>query len=241
MPALIHTGIFITGTDTGIGKTVIAAGLARAISAKGINTGVMKPVASGCKITGDKMVSEDAAFLAGSIGLEREIDLINPVTLELPLSPLAASRMENRDVDVKKIKAAFSKLAGLHDFLIVEGIGGLLVPIRKDYSAADMAADMGLSLIIVSSLCLGTINHTLLTVNEAARRGLDIKGILFNTAKNFGHGPAEKTNPDIIKELSGVPVLGTLPFDPGVNVEKNKYGRLTELAAEFIDIDRILS
>ena len=236
----MSAGIFITATDTEVGKTVVTAGLARAIAARGINAGVMKPVASGGKKAGNKIVSEDALFLAGSIRLDDELELINPVKLELPLSPLAASRLENRDVDIGKIKNAFLKLSDIHDFLLVEGIGGLLVPIRKDYSAADMASEMGLPIIIVARLNIGTINHTLLTVNEALRRGLGIKGIIFNCAKDGDAGPAEKTNPDLIKELSGMPILGTLPFDSGVSVENKKYGNLTELTSEFIDIDAIL-
>ena len=235
----MSAGIFITATDTEVGKTVVTAGLARAIAARGINAGVMKPVASGGKKAGNKIVSEDALFLAGSINSD-DLDLINPVTLELPLSPFAASRLGNADVDINKIKMAFLKLSGKYDFLLVEGIGGLLVPIRKDYSAADMASEMGLPIIIVARLNIGTINHTLLTVNEALRRGLSIKGIIFNCAKNGDAGPAEKTNPDLIKELSGMPILGTLPFDPGVSVENKKYGNLTELTSEFIDIDAIL-
>ena len=235
----MSAGIFITATDTEVGKTVVTAGLARAIAARGINAGVMKPVASGGKKAGNKIVSEDALFLAGSINSD-DLDLINPVTLELPLSPFAASRLGNADVDINKIKMAFLKLSGKYDFLLVEGIGGLLVPIRKDYSAADMASEMGLPVIIVARLNIGTINHTLLTVNEALRRGLSIKGIIFNCAKNGDAGPAEKTNPDLIKELSGMPILGTLPFDSGVSVENKKYGNLTELTSEFIDIDAIL-
>ena len=237
MPA----GIFITATDTEVGKTVVTAGLAAAIAGRGRNAGVMKPVATGGRKTGSKIISEDALFLAGSINSDDELELINPVTLEIPLSPFAASRLENKEIDIQKIKSAFFKLAGRHDFMLVEGVGGILVPIGKNYSTADMAADMRLPVIIVARLNLGTINHTLLTINEASRRGLTIKGIIFNCTKYADAGLAEKTNPDIIKELSGLPVLGTLPFDPGVSVEKQKYGNLAELTSEFIDIEKILS
>lgn len=234
-------GIFVTGTDTDAGKTVVIAGLAGAIKARGINTGVMKPVASGGIRKGKNFLSQDALFLAGSINSDDELELINPITLELPLSPLAASRLEKKEINLESIRRAYHKLRQRHDFLLVEGIGGLLVPIKKDYFVADMAAEMGLPIIIVARLNLGTINHTLLTVNEASRRGISIKGIIFNCAKNRDTGLAEKTNPDLIKELSGVPIIGTLPFDPGVSVEDKKYGNITELTTEFIDIDGILS
>ncbi len=234
-------GIFITGTDTDVGKTVVAAGLAGAIKSRGINVGVMKPVATGAVKSKNGFVSQDVMFLAKSIGCnEEEIGLINPIILELPLSPLVASRLENKEINISRIKEAYSKLCDRHDFIIVEGIGGILVPIERDYFVTDMIGNLGLPVVIVTRPNLGTINHTLLTVNEAGRSGLDIKGIIFNWTNEQEAGNAEKTNPDVIKELSGIPLLGILPHGPEVDVQALNFGKLIEMTSKNIDIDRIL-
>ncbi len=237
----MHKGIFITGTDTEVGKTVVAAGLASAIKTRGVDVGVMKPVASGAERKGDKLVSRDVLFLADSIDSNDEMDLINPVALEMPLSPYVAANLEKKEIDVSRIKDAYSRLTGRHDFLIVEGIGGILVPITKDCLVADMILELGLPLVIVTRPNLGTINHTLLTIREAERCGIAIKGLIFNWTNEQEAGIAEKTNPGIIEELSGIPVLGVLPFNPEVDVYSLKTSHLTKQVLENIDIDKILS
>ena len=187
-------------------------------------------------------MSEDARFLTKAVNSgEEDMEFVNPVTLEFPLSPLTASRMENNEIEIQKIREAYSILRDRHDFLIVEGVGGILVPIKKNYFVTDMVLEMELPLVIVARPNLGTINHTLLTIREAERSGLTIKGIIFNYTSDHEAGPAEKTNPGIIEELSGIPFLGTLPYDSEINVSSLDYGGLTDLTLKSIDIDRLLS
>ena len=234
-------GIFITGADTEVGKTIVTAGLAGAIKSKGLNTGIMKPVATGSmRDKNGQLISDDVRFLIKSIDCEEKPSIVNPISLELPLSPLVASRIENKEINIKKIKEAYSHLSEKYDFVVVEGIGGLLVPIKENYFVTDMIIDLGLSVVIVSRPGLGTINHTLLTINEARRRGIDIKGFIINWLEDQNPGTAERTNPGIISELSDIPLLGILPHDPLVDVAALNIGNLIELTLEHIDIDCIL-
>ena len=166
----LKPGIFITGTDTGAGKTVAAAGLALALRARGIKVGVMKPVATDCQGSG-KLVSLDAAFLMEAA--ENEFPpLISPSRFRNALAPHVASIVEKKEVDFKKIYDAYRELQRHYDFIIVEGIGGLLVPITKDYFVSNLIREFRLPVVIVARAGLGTINHTLLTVDAAIIRGL---------------------------------------------------------------------
>ena len=234
-------GIFVTGTDTDVGKTVVAAGLAGVLKERGIDVGVMKPIATGAVNTGKGLLSDDVRFLQEAIGCRDELRLINPVALELPLAPLVASRLEEYDIEVEKIQKAFSTLAQRHDYVIVEGIGGILVPIKADYYVSDLIKDLELPVVVVSRPGLGTINHTLLTISEARHKGIDVKGFIINGWNEEEAGIAEETNPDTIKELSHIPLLGILPFDPHVNVSGLERGGLFQSVRKNIDIDQILS
>ncbi|MBI2266456.1 MAG: dethiobiotin synthase [Armatimonadetes bacterium] len=173
-------GYFITGTDTGVGKTLVAGGLAALYKNKGLNVGVMKPVATGCKRINNTLVSDDAVFLKLAAEVDDEYELINPVSLEQPLAPTVAARLSNTKIDSDKINTAFDTLCERHEYMIVEGIGGLLVPINEYYFVVDMAEEMELPVIVVCRPTLGTINHTLLTVSYARQHGLDVKGIIIN-------------------------------------------------------------
>ena len=119
----MSNGMFITGTDTDVGKTIVAAGFACAIKARGMDVGVMKPVATGAARIRDELISDDVRFLVESIKCVDEITNINPITLELPLSPLVASRLEKREIDIGKIREAYGMLCARHDYVVVEGIG----------------------------------------------------------------------------------------------------------------------
>jgi dethiobiotin synthetase len=125
---------------------------------------------------------------------------------------MAASEIEGVAVDLKKIRKAYLALAGKYDALVIEGIGGLLVPVMKDYYVADLAGEFGLPLIVVARPGLGTINHTLLTVNYAVKEGFNVAGIIVNYSRPPDGGPAEATNTDIIKRLSLIPIIGVFPY-----------------------------
>lgn len=227
-------GIFITGTDTGIGKTIVAGGIAAALKKSGIDVGVFKPFETGISRKNGKWQIQDGAFLKRAAGVNDPDCLVTPFCFENPLAPYAAAKMENVQIDLNEIYAAFRKLTTKHQLILVEGAGGLLVPIKKNYLYADLARDLDLPVIIVARPGLGTINHTLLTVKAAHSYGLNIIGIIFNNYDNSDFGTAEKTNPEVIKEFSAVPILGETPFVPGPGVES-----MRKAIEENIDINKI--
>ncbi|HMK49714.1 MAG TPA: dethiobiotin synthase [Thermodesulfovibrionales bacterium] len=227
-------GFFITGTDTGVGKTIITGALIKVISRMGFSVGGMKPIESGCLLEGNILVPSDGMFIKATAHMEEDIGLITPCCFRTPLAPLPASEIEGLPVDIKKIRRAFDDLSRKYDTLVVEGMGGLLVPITKNYFIIDMAKDFKLPTIVVARPSLGTINHTLLTVNYAIREGLQIAGIVINYSLPPEDTIAENTNPDILKQISPVPVIGIFPYlvDTGrAAVEK--------AAAEHLDTEII--
>ena len=233
-------GIFVTATDTGIGKTVISAGLAMAIRSRGIRVGVMKPVATGCFGERERLISADAVYLFEAAENEYA-PLTSPIRFRNPVAPSIASVYEQKEVDLDAIRGAFGELQKHYDFIIVEGIGGLLVPIKKNYLVANLIREFALPLVIVSNISLGAINHTLLTVDAALIRGFKIKGIIFNRAPLVNYSLAEMTNPRVIHELTGIPILGVVPEIQELNVELCRFGSLKEVLMERINIDAILN
>jgi len=216
-------GIFITGTDTGVGKTVVASALAAWCRGQGVNVGVMKPVATGGIARRQhgrtRWVSDDAVRLARAAGVDDPWALINPVCFTEPLAPTTAARRAHQSISLGAVARAFSRLSARRDAMIVEGVGGLLVPLTSTATVADLAARLGLPLLIVARPGLGTINHTLLTVQCARRRGLRILGIVVNYVRPPSGGAmarlAERTNPQAMARFTGVPVVAVLPFGSG--------------------------
>jgi len=200
------TFVFVTGTDTGVGKTFVAAGLAAALRRRGVDVGVMKPVASGS--------AEDARALIKASGSDDPLDLVNPVRLRDPISPHLAAKREGRTIDLRLIDRAFRELGRRHDVLIVEGAGGLLVPIRDGFTMADLAKRLRLPLLIVARDALGTINHTTLTVEAARSRGLKVLGVVVNRSRPGRPDLAERLNPAAIAQAARVKVLASLPWRP---------------------------
>ncbi len=193
---------FVTGTDTGVGKTIAVLAMAALLKEKGLSVGVFKPVQSGVG---------DAEFLKEHLALSDQLREINPYCAAEPLSPHLAFKRQGIKIDVHRILQALQALRARYDVVLVEGAGGLLVPIVRNYLMADLASEMGSELIIVARLGLGTINHSLLTIREAERRGLKVAGLIFSDVSGGKKGIPEKTNPQMVKHLSGVPVLGCVP------------------------------
>ncbi len=223
-------GFFVTGTDTGVGKTFVAAGIIRAIKAKGISVCPMKPVESGCCMKKGELFPPDAIALLKASGVDETIDVVNPYRFRNPVAPAAASELENVKIEKKKIIAGFKRLSKKYDLMIVEGAGGIMVPVYKRYLFLDLAVDMDLPLLIVSRPGLGTINHTLLTIEAARNRGLNIAGVVINYSKKQGKDMSEKTNPDMIKRLGKVPLLGIVPYSNGSNNDQlnTKFKRIAK-------------
>jgi dethiobiotin synthetase len=227
-------GFFVTGTDTGVGKTIITAALILAISRLGFTTGGMKPVETGCLREGNVLIPSDGMFIKTVAHMEDNIDSVSPCRFLNPLAPLAASEMEKTTVDLQTIRKACDTLSGKYAVIIVEGIGGLLVPITENYFVSNLARELGFPIIIVSKPGLGTINHTLLTVNHAVREGLAVAGIIINYNRPHEGTLAERTNPDIIKKVSPVPLIGIFP-----HLESLKISTIEKAAIENLDIEAI--
>lgn len=232
-------GIFITGTDTGVGKTVVSAGLAMVLRSRGIKVGVMKPVATGCYGLDKRLISQDAVYLMEAAENEYPAHT-SPSRFRNPLSPNVAAMLEKKEVDLNQIRTAYRELQKNYDFIIVEGIGGLLVPLTKDYYVANLIREFQLPIAIVSKSGLGTINHTLLTVDAALIRGFDIRGIIFNRMPTVNFSMAEITNPKVVHDLTGIPVLGSLPEMEDVDISSCDFGRLREIFQERIQVDKLL-
>ncbi len=230
----MEKGIFVTGIDTGVGKTVIAGAIAASIKTHGLDVGVMKPVATGAREIEGKLVSDDVVYLKKTIDSTDDDDLVNPICLKPALAPTMAASKTGGSIDLDKIWKAYRALAAKHDFVVVEGIGGLMVPIDDNTLVADMALKMGLALVIVSKHYLGAINHTLLTLEYARSRNLRIKGIIFNMLKNGEDFVGE------IGRFTSVPVLGTIPFKENVCVEECEYGDIVEHFRREINISNIM-
>ncbi|MEW6003527.1 MAG: dethiobiotin synthase [Nitrospirota bacterium] len=227
-------GFFITGTDTGVGKTVITAALIQAIRLLGLRVCGMKPIETGCKKEGDLLIPSDGLFIKEIANMKENIKEITPCCFENPLAPLTASRLGEAPVDLEKIFNAFRKLSKNNDAVIVEGIGGLLVPITRDYFVIDLARDFGLPILSVSRPGLGTLNHTMLTVNYAIKEGLVVVGIIINYSIPPEGTIAEKTNPEIIKQISPVPILGIFPY-----LDSMEENAIEKTAIKNLDIEII--
>lgn len=232
------TGIFITGTDTGIGKTAVATGLAGAFKNRGYSVGVMKPVQSGALVRNGMLYSQDAEFLVKALDKHDEQELICPVLLREALAPGVAAEIEGKTVDLELIKNAYIQLEKRHNIVIVEGAGGIAVPLGKWFLISDLITFLGIPAIIVARSGLGTINHTFLTIEHAKQRGIRVIGTIMN---NYRGGIAEETNPEVIAELTSLPILGIIPHDPAINVESGSLGNIVPLVEKNVDLEKIIS
>jgi dethiobiotin synthetase len=199
-------GLFVTGTDTGVGKTLVGCAIAAALRARGVDVGVMKPVETGVGEAGPL----DALALAEASGSEDPIELVCPQRFALAAAPNVAAEREGRSVDLRAIRSAWNVLREGHAFALVEGAGGLLVPLRDDYAMADLARAMALPLLVVARGALGTINHTLLTLEVAERRGLAVAGVVVS----FGAAPladADAANLEALRRALGPLLRGVIP------------------------------
>jgi dethiobiotin synthetase len=193
--------LFLTGTDTGVGKTHTAVQLLRAGRASGLRCAGMKPICCGDRNDAERLLA------ASSEGLS--IDEINPVWLKTPAAPLSASLIEQVVIDEQRLVDALRKLGDCFDFVLVEGVGGWLVPIRRDFFVSDLAAQMKLPVMVVAQNRLGCLNHTSLTVRSVVEHGLVCAGVVLNDTAGL-NGIAANTNADILRQILDVPILPML-------------------------------
>ncbi len=207
-----HEGIFITGTDTGVGKTYVAAGIASSLVRSGISVGVMTPAETGCCRRKGRLMPDDALRLKKAAETADSLALVNPYRFKHPLAPSLAAELEGKTINPRVIMTAYNELSCRHDFMIVEGAGGIMVPLRKDYTYLDLASALRLPVVIVARPGLGTINHTLLTISALQHRKLSVMAVIVNCAHNTRMGVAERTSPSVIEALSGIPVWDVIKY-----------------------------
>jgi dethiobiotin synthetase len=215
--------VFITATDTGVGKTVATLCLGTLLRAQGLDVGVMKPV---------QCAGHDAQFLKKALSIKDDIKWINPFYAPEPLSPHLAFRRAGIKFDPKRVLKCLKELQTRHDIVLVEGAGGLMVPLAGGYYIADLIADLKAPVIIVARPGLGTINHALLTIAQARRRGLSVRGTVFCQTRPGRINLPQRTNPKEIEELSGVKTLGIVPYLKPLN-PKNILCRCQDLKLNF--------
>lgn len=201
-------GFFITATDTDVGKTIVAGGMAGVLRAKGYDVGVYKPVQSGHLANhGDG----DAARLQALSRVEDSLEEICPYAAIEPLAPALALKRSRQRITLQDLRRHYEQLAKKHDVMLIEGAGGLAVPYVEDGLVVDAAVMFNLPVIIVARPNLGTVNHTLLTISYAKQYDLQIAGVILSGYGRESAGIAEKNNPSMIEQYSGVPVLGVIP------------------------------
>ena len=198
--------LFLTGTDTGVGKTHVAALLVRSLRAAGLDSVGMKPICCGDR--------DDAEILHAAADTAVSLNEVNPVWLRVPAAPYTAAIIENRSIDLALIRECFQRLSAAHRSLIVEGVGGWRVPITRDYFVSDLAAEFALPIAVVAANRLGAINHTLLTVEAIRAHGLTCAGVILNQATPIGEHPtvAEATNRAVLEEMLPVPILFEIAY-----------------------------
>ncbi|MDP6636295.1 MAG: dethiobiotin synthase [Phycisphaerae bacterium] len=243
-------GVFVTGTDTGVGKTVIAGAIARSLNNDGVRTEVFKPAASGCKHNRGQLVSEDAEFLAACADSSRPLNEIAPLRYAAALAPNVAAQRAGQKVDVEAMLAAYKRLEGQCDAVVVEGVGGLMCPISDDLWVVHLAVMLALPVVIVARPDLGTINHTLLTLQAARSAGLQVAGVIINRyqidpQQNETQGPddaiAMLTNPAQIAQKGEIPVLALAPDDIETSVSKSILGKGVSFAIDQVDWRKIIA
>ncbi len=205
-------GFLVTGTDTGVGKTVVGCALAAALSRR-LRVGVLKPAETGCAETGGELRPGDALRLRAAAGADLDLDLVCPFRYAEPLAPWLAAERTGRAISLARIEECFAALSAVSDVVLVEGAGGLLVPLTERESFADLAARLSLALVVVVGSRLGALNQTLLTIECARRRGLAVAGYVLNHLR-AERDLAQRLNAGALARLSGAPCLGEMPFLP---------------------------
>lgn len=208
-------GIFITGTDTGVGKTIVSAVLLRLLKSAGVNAVYMKPVQTGCRRHGKKLIAPDLKLVCSLLGInppEKERRLMAPYCFRRACSPHLAAALEKRNIRLSKIIRSFDEMKRRHNFIIVEGAGGILTPLSRQSSMLDLMKALALPVLVVARPGLGTLNHSLLTLRELRRAKLNITGVVLNYSNNARKTIIEKDNRANIEKLGHVRVIAELPY-----------------------------
>ena len=223
--------LFITATDTDIGKTYVCAGLAHSLKKLDIDVGIMKPFACGVKQkTG--FSSNDLTILSKAAMVNDAEELLNPFFFPIPASPYTAAKNLGVKIDIDYLMKCFRKLDEIHDVMLVEGIGGIMTPILKDYAIIDLIKDLEANTIIVTSSKIGTINHTIMTCDMCKNMKIPVKGLIINNFDSTGY-PVSDLERDL-SALTDLPVLCSLPHMQKFNL--NDYAKMIENKMDLLSL-----
>lgn len=227
--------ILVTGTDTGIGKTMVTCAIAAALTRRGLSVGVYKPVETGCASESGRLFGADARRLAAAVGGRQDERSLTGYLFATPAAPFAAARDAGVVVDPKRLENDIVAIERAHDVTLVEGAGGLLVPIAEGYTYLDLVRRLSLSVAVVVGSKLGCVNHALLTLGALASAGASTLGYIVNrVSPENGGGPDAESNRELIDAFSSVPCLGIFPY---VAAEiRDEYGRLAALAETSLEL-----
>ena len=225
--------LFVTATDTDIGKTSVCAGIAYSLKKSGIDVGIMKPFACGVKQkTG--FLSKDLSILSNAADVCDPEEFVNPFFFPIPTSPYTAAKNLGVKIDIKHVTKCFRKLNKIHDIILVEGIGGIMTPILKDYAIIDLIKDLNSNTIIVASSKMGTMNHTIMTCNVCKNMKIRVKGLFINNFDSTGY-PISELKRDL-SALTNLPVLCSLP-----HLTKFNLAEFSEMITSQVDISTLIN
>ncbi len=213
----MNHGVFITGTDTGVGKTLVAAALALHLKKRGLSVGVMKPIETG--VSAGKTARSDAARLRSIIESEEPLGAICPYSFELPVAPLTATQLGEQSINPDTIRRIYCLLSSHYEYMVVEGVGGVHVPITPRSNVMDLVKQLRLPVVIVGRSGLGGINHALLTIDALRRKKIHMFALVLNRTEPVRSALAraqERSTIAILCQQAGVPVLGPLPYESGM-------------------------
>lgn len=231
--------IFVTGTDTGIGKTTVSAGIAAALHARGLAVGVCKPVETGCTSgPGGELLAADARFLRLVSGCRSDPVLVCPYALRAPLAPLVAAERERVSIDLEVLVRSYERVAVAHDVTLIEGAGGLLVPLTPTVTYAEFVQRLRIPVLVVVGARLGAINHALLTIRYAQSVGLRVLGYVMNALCAEADDAARSTV-KVLARLLG-PAIGEVPYLEGISATESLRERLAPTFAAHVRLDELL-
>lgn len=227
-------GLFVAGTDTGVGKTIVTGGIAAILRGEGLNLGIWKPVQSGAYAEEE---DSDAFRLRTLTSIADDCSTIAPLSFSAPLTPLLAAGKEGVNLTLEQIVQAGSPLINRYSRLLIEGAGGLAVPLTRTELVVDLVARLGTPLLLVARLGLGTINHTLLSISYARQKGIPVVGVILNGYRDemAFHDESVTTNAAMIERFGDVPVLGRIPW----LLEPITQDELTHQFQRYTDVESI--
>jgi dethiobiotin synthetase len=234
-------GVFVTGTDTGVGKTVVSAALTIALVRRGIDVGVMKPIETG--VSPRARADSDAARLRAAAKSVDALNKIRPYAFRRPVASLAAARLERRHVKIALIIRAFRTLRSRHDAMLVEGIGGVRVPLTSQSHIIDLIIHLKLPVLVIGRSGLGGINHALLTITALRERKIPVMALVLNrlaSVRTKTERLQEATTVEILKEQAEVPVLGPLPYLPSLTRNWNREVAQLACSTEITTLARLI-